>query len=124
MLPSKKPTQKLYFLLCIGNQNWSVLSDDQPGAGLSRGWHDREDKGLDAKSSLRLTTCTPSGTGHATGQGLRAKSILCMELKDISMFIYFLNLMLLEDRIISVSLLDSQSLVQSLAHSKCLVSTC
>ena len=31
MFPGKKPTQKLYFLLCIINQNWSVLSDDRPG---------------------------------------------------------------------------------------------
>ena len=31
MLPGKKPTQKLHFLSCIINQNWSVLSDDQSG---------------------------------------------------------------------------------------------
>ena len=69
MLPGKKPTQKLYFFLCIGNQNWSVLSDDQPGqAGKVGDGMTIKTKASMLSQGLRLTTVHHLGLGMLLGK--------------------------------------------------------
>lgn len=75
---------------CIGNQNWSVLSDDQPGQAGKVG------DGMTARQRPRPSQGLRLTTVHHLGPGMLSKEIMgkigiLYGTKRHRMFIYILN---------------------------------